>query len=100
MVILGGGARPVHQLGHPRKALNFRAAEPGSVDEYVVQDRHQPNPHIVSRTKARAFFECADKSVMHQILGIDAAACERPRIATKAIKLADDIRTELLSDHF
>ena len=99
MVILCRGARPVHQVGRPCEALNFRAAEPGSVDEYVVQDRHQPNPHIVSRAKACAFFECADKSVMHQILGIDAAACERPRIAAKAIQLADDIRTELLSNH-
>lgn len=99
MVILCGWARLVQKLGRPCETLNFRAAEPGSIDEYVVQDRHQPNPHIVTRAKARALFECADKSIMHQILGIDAAACERPCIAAKAIQLADDIRTELLSDH-
>src|ERR1700740_2059346 len=38
----------LEQLFHPSEAANFRAAGARSINENVVQDRHEPNPQIVS----------------------------------------------------
>jgi len=51
----------------------------------------------VSGTKARAFFVGMNERVVHQILGIDLGACERPRVAAQARHLAEYVEAELSS---
>lgn len=95
MVILRRWRLLLNELDHSRDASSFGVTGPRSVDEDIVQDRHQPNPQIVSGTKARASFVGTNERVVHQILGVDLGARERPRVAAQARHLAEHVEAEL-----
>ena len=91
MVVLPGWNMRLRQFADACEALSLRTTSPGSIDEDIVHDRHQPNPHIVSGAKARAFLVSTNQRVVHQVLVI--TACERPRIAAQARQLAEHIES-------